>query len=497
MMATSKSDNKPESKGITVKKSENFSEWYTQLLKKAEIVDIRYNVKGMTVKLPWGARTMKKMYSVYEECLEKKGHEPLIMPALIPESNFDLESDHVKGFQPQVYWVTEVADGVKLDEKLALRPTSETALYRMYSQWIRSYKDLPFKRYQSCQVWRYEGKATRPLFRDREFYWIEAHNVFATKEDAEKQIIEDMETTYEMLSDRFAMPTLFFQRPEWDKFAGAVHTYAADVLLDSGKVIQLPSTHFLGTNFSKPFNVTFTDQNGEEKLGYITCYGPAISRIYGAMLALLGDDKGIVMPFEIAPVQVVIVPIIFRNDLSTVDYAHELEKKIARFYSVRVDSDNSTSPGEKFNFWELKGVPVRIEVGPRELKEKKVTLALRHTGEKITVSESDLIQKLSEIATNYTKEVREMHAVKFDDMVVNCRDVHEIKDAIDNSKIARCPLCSIDHDGEKCASVIETETKGLVRGIRFDEHPEKELKGMKCAVCGKPAKAMVYVARSY
>ncbi len=255
--------------GISVKKSDDFSEWFTQLLEKAELADVRYNIKGFPVYREWATMSMKKMYKLFEEALERKGHEPLIFPSLIPEGNFKIESEHVKGFAPEVFWVTEHgAEGEKFEERYALRPTSETAFYQMYSLWIRSYKDLPFKKYQSCQVWRYEGKGTRPFFRTREIYWIEAHDAFATEGDAKKQVIEDMETTREVLYERLAIPFIFFQRPEWDKFAGAVHTFAADALMPSRKVMQLPSTHFLGQNFSKPFNVKFADEDGKERFAW-------------------------------------------------------------------------------------------------------------------------------------------------------------------------------------------------------------------------------------
>ena len=321
--------------GITVKKSDDFSEWYTQLVQKAELGDVRYNIKGLVVYMPWATKSIKKMYKLTEDILERKGHEPLIMPSLIPESNFKLEGEHVKGFAPEVFWVTEHGAGEKFEEKMALRPTSETALYQMYSLWIRSYKDLPFKRYQSCQVWRYEGKMTRPFFRGREFHWIEAHDVFATEKEALAQVKEDMETTKETLLEKFAIPFIFFQRPQWDKFAGAVNTYAADALMGSGKVLQLPSTHMLGQNFSKPFNVKFVDEKSEEKLAYITCYGPAISRIYGAMIALHGDDKGLVLPWDVAPKQIVIVPILFTDGKEEVlKKANELKEKLAGYFSM-------------------------------------------------------------------------------------------------------------------------------------------------------------------
>ncbi|MGQ4875522.1 MAG: proline--tRNA ligase [Promethearchaeia archaeon] len=481
--------------GITVSKEEDFSAWYTELINKAELADIRYNIKGFICYLPWATITIKKMYQKYEELLEKNGHLPLIMPSLIPESNFYLEADHVEGFAPEVFWVTEAgSEGNKLPEKLALRPTSETALYKMYHYWIRSYKDLPFKRYQSCQVWRYEGKMTRPFFRAREFHWIEAHNVFATEEEAKKQVLEDMEMTYKMLQDEFCIPIIFFQRPEWDKFAGAVHTYAADALMGSGKVLQLPSTHLLGQNFSKPFDVKFMDKDGKEKYGWITCYGPAISRIYGAMIAYLGDDKGLILPFDLAPVQIVIIPILFKNkEQMVLDKAKEIYNKLKDKYVVKFD-DSEDSAGSKFYYWELRGVPIRIEVGPRDVQNKQVVLVKRHDGKKFTVKEDELEKKIKEIAENYTKEIKEKTMINFEDQIEICYEIDSAKEALQKGKIVCCGFCSIDMKGYKCAEVVEKEIGGFVRGKRVDEEKHEFA---TCLICGEPAECTVYIAKSY
>ncbi len=481
-------------KGLTVKKEEDFSEWYTQLVHKAELADLRYNIKGFVCYMPWSVITIKKMYAKYENLLEAKGNLPLIMPSLIPEENFKLEAEHVEGFIPQVFWVTEAGD-VKLDEKLALRPTSETALYKMYSYWIRSYKDLPFKRYQSCQVWRYEGKSTRPFFRGREFHWIEAHNVFATEEDARKQVLEDMDITYKMLEGEFAIPIMFFQRPEWDKFPGAIHTYAADALMDSGRVLQLPSTHLLGTNFSKPFNVKFVDKDNKEKYGHITCYGPAISRIYGAMIAKLGDDHGLILPFDLSPVQIIIVPIIFEKSKDDVfKKCKEIEKDLKKLYCVRFDDRDYATPGEKFNEWELKGVPIRIEVGPKDLEKDSVTVVVRHNSKKQSVKLKDLKSYVKKIAVSYTDEVKKKNIVKFEDEIAVCDTVSEAKSAIEDKKIVCCGFCSIEMDGFSCAEAIE---KDLLVSIRGKKVSDEKHKFEKCIVCGKPAKETVYLAKSY
>jgi len=480
--------------GITISKEDDFSGWFTELINKAELADIRYNIKGFVVYREWATITIKKMYAKYEKCLDDKGHMPLTMPSLIPESNFFLEAEHVEGFTPEVFWVTEAGSSGKLAERLALRPTCETALYKMYSLWIRSYKDLPFKRYLSCQVWRYEGKSTRPFFRAREFHWIESHNVFATLEDAMNQVKEDMETTYQMLRDESCIPIIFFQRPEWDKFPGAVHTYAADALMGSGKVIQLPSTHLLGQNFAKPFNVKFIDTDGNEKYGYQTCYGPAQSRNYGAMIAYLGDDKGLVLPFDFAPIQIIIVPIIFKGkEEAVLEKAEELYNLFKDKYSVKID-DSEESAGNKFYYWELRGVPIRIEIGPKDIEKKQLVIVKRHDGQKFFVAEKEVEEFIDNIASIYTKELRDKSMIDFESQVEVAYEKDAAIEAINNGKIVCCGFCSIDFDGEPCAEVVEKEIGGFVRGKRVDEEKHEFA---TCVICNKPATCTVYIAKSY
>jgi prolyl-tRNA synthetase len=480
--------------GITVSKEEDFSGWYTELINKAELADIRYNVKGFVVYREWATITIRRMYKKYEDLLEKKGHLPLTMPSLIPESNFLLEADHVEGFAPEVFWVTEAGSSGHLSERLALRPTSETALYQMYSLWIRSYNDLPFKRYLSCQVWRYEGKATRPFFRGREFHWIESHNVFATMEEAMDQVKEDMETTYQMLQDECCIPIIFFQRPEWDKFAGAVHTYAADALMGSGKVLQLPSTHLLGQNFAKPFDVKFIDKDGKEKYGYQTCYGPAQSRNYGAMIAFLGDDKGLVLPFDLAPIQVIIIPIMFKGKEQLVlEKVTDIYNIFKDKYNIKID-ESDESVGNKFYHWELKGVPIRIEVGPKDIEKQEVVIVRRYDGKKFNIKEQDLEKKVDELVENYTSEIKERSLIDFESQIECVYEKDAAVEAINNGKIVCCGFCSIDMDGYRCAEVVEKEIGGEVRGKRVDEEKHEFA---TCLICGEPASCTIYIAKSY
>jgi len=336
---------------------------------------------------------------------------------------------------------------------------------------------------------------TRPFFRGREFHWIEAHDVFATEEEAKQQVLEDMEMTYQMLQDEFCIPIIFFQRPEWDKFPGAIHTYAADALMGSGKVLQLPSTHLLGTNFSKPFEVKFVDTDGEEKFGHITCYGPAISRIYGAMISYLGDDTGLILPFDLAPVQIVIVPVLFKNTDPEVimDKVREVHNKLKNTYIVKID-DSDKHPGDKYYYWELRGVPIRIEIGPKDVEKKQVAIKKRHDGVKSFVKEEELVEFVANIANNYTKEIIEKKMLDFDSQIEDCYEVDSAKEAIANGKIVACGFCSIDMKGYKCAEVIEKEVTGFVRGKRVDEDKHEFA---SCIVCGEPAGCTVYIAKSY
>ncbi len=480
-----------ELKGISVKKNENFSQWYTEIIEKCELADIRYNVKGFLVFQPWSVLSMEKMYAYYEKALQKKNHKPYWYPTVIPEKNLRIESEHVKGFIPEVFWVTEAGND-KLEEKLALRPTSETAFYQMWSLWIRSHKDLPFKTYQRANIFRYETKATRPFLRSREFYWIEAHCAHATKEDAMAQVREDMQTTKEMLHDTFGLPFIFFERPAWDKFPGADRTFAADVLNPDGRVVQQPSTHLLSQDFSKGFNVKFKDKDEKEKYAWITCYGPAISRIFASIIIVHGDDKGLRFPWKIAPVQVMIVPI--KDDNTIIKKAEELKSIIQEFASVEIDKTEK-SAGEKFNYWEMKGVPIRIDLGFKDIENKKLTIFRRDINKKEIIDNKDIISYIKrtsvEIDNNLTKEADKL----FDSRIKEAQSEDEIKQVIDNGEIARVNFCSISKDGEKCAEIIEKRIGAQVRGTKLEK--EMPFGSKKCSICGKSAKEVVYIARQY
>jgi len=472
---------------FNISKEDNFSEWYSEILAKAEVTDLRYGVKGFVVIRPWGARIIDKMYRIYESALRATGHDPAIFPAVIPEKNFLKESSHVEGFAPEVFWL-ESKQG---EDRLALRPTSETAFYDMYKWWIRSYRDLPLKMYQRANVFRSDTKATRPLIRSREFYWIETHNAFATKKEAEAQVLEDVAMSEEVMHKIFGVPFLPMKRPQWDKFPGANYTVAADTIMPDGKVLQLPSTHLIDQHFVKAFDVKFVDEKEKEKFPWTTCYGPCMSRIMASILAVHGDDNGLILPYTLAPVQVVVVPF---DGKGVGDAVSKIRANLlGEYIDVKVD-DSDKRPGEKFFYWEMKGVPFRIDIGERELENGEVTVFIRDSKEKVSVKIEDLAESIKNLGAEYDERLIAKADEFFSDKVVSCKDKAGIKKALDSGKIARFSFCSADKEGEDCAEYVEKELQGSVMGTRADLN---EKASGKCPICGKKNIVVVYAGKSY
>jgi len=480
---------KKSKQGLSVKKQENFSEWFSQVLEKAELIDLRLNMKGFMVFRPLAAMTIENMFKLFEEELQKKGHKPTFMPLVIPEENLKKESSHIQGFTPEVFWLKEIGK-----EKLALRPTSETLYTPMFKLWIRSYRDLPLKLYQRGSVFRFDTKATRPLIRTREIIWIEGHDAFATKKQAEAQVQEDIDTTEKIMHQKFGIPFLAMKRPQWDKFPGAEYTVGSDVFMPDGKLIQQPSTHFMGQKFSKVFGAKFKNIKGQEEYLWTTAYGPAMSRILASIISTHGDDQGLIFPFCIAPIQVIIIPIFnIKNKNSIIKQATKLKEKLNSI-GIRTEIDASEKrPGEKYNHWELRGVPFRIEIGEKEFKGKKVTLVSRDTNKKENLSIKNF-SKLKELGKKFDTRLKEKAEKFMKGRVINCKTKQDIKKIIKDKKIARVNFCSINKQGEKCAEYVEKEINAEVRGTLANK---KEKPTGKCVICGKPAKEVVYIGRSY
>ncbi len=489
-----------EDEGITVKKDENFSEWYTQVINKAELADIRFGVQGFIVHRPWSFFILRKIYEYLEKEVEEQGHLPYQFPRVVKEADLAREEEHA-GFTPEVFWVSE-AGTKKIEERFALPPTGEAQIYPMYALWFRSYRDLPFRGYQSrlC-VYRNE-MTTRPFLRGREFMFFETHNVYNTHQEALDQIEKDVETCDVVFKDKCKLPFLYFKRPKWDAFLGADATFTPDTLMPDGRRNQLGSTHDLGTNFSKAYDIKVVGKDEKEHLVYQTCFGPGIWRILAGIIGVHGDDKGLVIPFDMAPVQVVIVPITFtkkpeasRKVLSTCKKVKEQLVKAG--FRVKFD-DGDDVPGVKYNKWELRGVPLRIEIGPRDIEKESVMFSIRNSEEKISCKLKELKKSLVKFAARHDQDIQKNGEKYFEDRVRSAKTLKEVvKIMKEHRGFVKVPFCAVDAKGEKCADVVKAETEGTyVCGTLYPKEEKVPAKS-KCIVCKKKAEHIVYLAKSY
>lgn len=469
-------------------KTKQFGEWYDLVSEKAELADVRYGVKGFVVFRPNLMHIIREIYESLERHLIASGHRPMLFPLLIPYKNLLVEKEHVKGFENQVFSV-EKAGGEELEERLFIRPTSETAIYPMYALWIRSYRDLPFKAFQSCAVYRHETKATRPLFRGREFLWIESHNVFATRQGAEEQLGEDMEITRKTFEE-FGLPFLPIEREPFDRFPGAERSLAYDVVLPDKQVLQSATTHLLGRRFTAPFEVSYLSSDGQKVVPESTCFGPGVSRIAALVISVHGDEYGLVLPFKAAIVQVVIIPI--RNEPELSFYARALEGKLAEAgYKVKVD-DGSETAGEKFYRWEMLGTPVRIEIGPREAESKVLTVTRRDLRKRESVKEDALVPHLASLQQQM---LAEMSRKAWDWLNSNIHEASSKEDLLAKARgvggFIKFTFCG----REECAREIKADTGGYeVRGKRVDV---QEKHAATCTWCGMKGIELAYLAKAY
>jgi len=472
-------------------KHEDFSEWYGEILQRANLVDIRYGLKGFIVYRPNIMYIIKRIYETYEVELEATKHKPVLFPVVIPYAAFKKEADHIKGFQEEVFWVSK-AGGHELEEPGILRPTSETAMYPIYSLWVRSYKDLPLKVYQSCAVYRYETKATKPLIRGREFLWIEAHTLHRDEKGAMGQVTEDMEIAKKVLYEHLGLPFILVQREDFDKFYGAVSSFAFDVLLPDLRVLQVATTHYLGTKFSVPFEVRYLDEDGQSKYPHTTCYGPGISRIAAAAISVHGDGFGAVLPFDGAPVQIVIIPIPKEGFQDRIFMMCRDLEKLFRSRGFRAQFDDSDArPGEKFYRWELLGTPVRIEVGPRDLEENAVTVFRRDTRTRATVKESELADHVDGLRQDILLNLRKNGEAFLKDNMHVAMTKQKLMEIAKKGGIAKIRFCG----RKECADEMKAETEGFeVRGMDVESHEKAE---GSCTWCGFPAVHVAFAARAY
>ncbi|HVN66238.1 MAG TPA: proline--tRNA ligase [Methanomicrobiales archaeon] len=454
----------------------DFSGWYNEILWRAGIVDNRYPVKGLYVWYPYGFALRKQVYGILRELMDRD-HEETLFPLLIPEQEFMKEAEHIRGFENEVYWVTR--GGMSpLEVPLALRPTSETAIYPMYALWVRSHADLPLRYYQVVNTFRYETKATRPLIRAREITsFKEAHTVHATWEEAEAQAKEAI-ALYREFYERLSIPVLITRRPDWDKFPGADYTVAIDTTMPDGRTLQIGTVHHLGDNFSRTFGIKYEDEKGEQQFAHQTCYGIS-ERSIAAVLSVHGDDRGLVLPPAVAPVQAVIIPIIVGKRKEVVlAAARELQRELASA-GIRSEVDErEIRPGAKYYHWEMRGVPLRIEIGPRDLDRGVVTLVTR-MGKKAEGSRESVTRIVREVLSGLSEILLEKASSEMWSRITTPRTMEEAKAAVERG-VAVVSWCR----QRKCANLLEEKTGGSILGTDVGGNRLPEI-SKNCIVCGK------------
>ncbi len=474
---------------------EEFSRWFDWVLEEAGIYDYgRYPVKGMGIWLPYGFQIRRRVIELIRSVLDSTGHEEVLFPLLIPETLLRKESEHIRGFEGEVYWVTH-GGKEPLDIRLALRPTSETSISYMESFWIKSYKQLPKKYYQIVSIFRYETKATRPLIRLREVTTFkEAHTVHDSFEDADRQVAEAIEL-YKRIFDELGIPYVISRRPEWDKFAGALYTVAFDTVMPDGRTLQIGTVHHLGQNFTVPFEIRI--QLRDETLDYAwqTSYGLS-DRVVATLIAIHGDDRGAVIPPNVAPIQVVIVPIPAGSEEDR-RLVNEYVEKVARMLReagirIHVDDRDDVRPGRKFYEWEARGVPLRIEIGPREARSNKVMVARRDTFEKIELGLEGLPEKLRELMEDVRKNLRKRAWNWLRTRVKRVESIEEAKRILEEERgIVELPWCGREECGLKLEELVDAGVLGSPL-----ERPDW-VKGKRCPVCGRSAVTSVRLAKKY
>ena len=466
---------------LTAKKNENFSEWYTQVVQKAELADYA-PIRGFMIIRPNAYVIWEKIQDYFNFVLKKKGVSNAYFPLLIPESFFKKEAEHAKGFEPELAYIDK-----EEGERLALRPTSETIIYDSYAKWIRSWRDLPLKTNQWCNVIRWEVKQAKPFIRTREFLWQEGHCVFADEKEADKNMMEIIEEYRKLCEELLAIPVIVGKKSRMETFAGAKKTMTIEALMPDGKALQMGTSHNLGQGFSKSFGVKFKDGKENDNYAWQTSWGFS-TRLIGSVVMTHGDDKGLVLPPKIAENKAVIVPILFEKDKEKIlKKAKEIKNKLGKFNAL-LDDREEYNPGWKFNEWELKGIPLRIEIGPKDVLKKQVVIVRRDTGKREFVKESNLVKRiaviLDDIQNNLFKKAKKFLESRIDE----AKSINELKDKLKHEKIVKVYM----DDDNKTEEKIKSETEGA--NSRIIEIVEKS---GKCIESGKMVKTIAWIAKSY
>jgi len=475
--------------GITSKKADDLSEWYTQIVTKAELADYA-PMKGFMVLRPYGFALWEQIRQYFDRRLKESGHSNAYFPLLIPESLLKKEAEHFSGFTPEVFWVTQAGEN-KLSERLAVRPTSETIIYDAYSKWVRSWRDLPLLINVWNSVLRAEITATKPFLRTSEFLWQEGHTVHASQEDTDKEVLLILEYYRQLIEDQLAVPVLTGYKSEREKFVGALYTTTLEAMMPDGKAIQMGTSHNLGQNFSKPFDIKFLGKDGQNHYAWTASWGVSW-RLISALIMLHGDDRGLVIPPRIAPIQTVIVPIYYKTgDQETIKQKSQSVFNELTNAGIAANFDNREqyTPGWKFNEWEMKGVPLRIEIGPKDVEKKQVTLVRRDNKAKAAVMEEEVVSETKRCLEDIQSNLRAKAKAILDASITNTDDYAQFKKTLSERGgfIHSCWCGEV-----ACEDKIKVETGATIRTIAFNEQASG-----KCVLCGKPATKMAYFAKSY
>lgn len=476
--------------GVTVKKNEDFSEWYTEVIVKSGMADYA-PIKGCMIIREHSYAMWERIQEILNKKIRATGHRNVYFPMFIPEGFLKRESEHFEGFIPEVAWITQGGD-TTLEEKLAVRPTSETIMYATFAKWIRSWRDLPIKINQWCNIVRWETKATKLFLRTREFLWQEGHTAHATSEEAEKEVMYILGEYRDIMENYLAIPVLVGVKSDSEKFAGALYTTALEAMMPDGKALQMGTSHNLGQNFAKVFDIKFIGEDEKDHQVWQTSWG-ITTRLIGAVVMIHGDDKGLVLPPKIAPVQVVIVPIPYKgaDPAAIAAKAKEIADKLqAKGISVVLDDRDEYTPGWKFNQWELKGVPIRIEIGPRDLKQQQVTIARRDTYQKSAVKEEETVSTVEKLFEEIQSNMFTKAKANLAEKTTSAQSYDEFKKVVaEKGGFLKSPWCG----SAECEAKIKDETGATIRVRPF----EKEEASANCVCCGQKAKETVYFARSY
>ncbi len=464
---------------------EDFAKWYTDIVLKAELADYA-DTKGCIAIKPYGYAIWENIQKYADAKFKKIGVQNVYFPVLIPESLLKKEKDHIEGFAPEVAWVTEGGEE-KLDEKLCIRPTSETMFSTLYAKWVNSWRDLPLIYNQWCNVLRWE-KETRPFLRSREFLWQEGHTIHETAEEAEELTLKMLDIYAEVIEELLAIPVLKGQKTPKEKFAGAEATYTVETLMHDGRALQAGTSHYFGQNFTKPFDIKFQNRNGIEEYAYQTSWGIS-TRLIGAVIMAHGDNRGLKLPPRVAPVQVVIVPVAMHKG-GVVEKATEIYKQLKEKYRVKIDTRDNYSNGYKFNDWEMRGVPVRIEIGPRDIENDVCVLVRRDTLEKVIVKLNKFPETLEKMLEDIQQNMYQECAKRNKQRTSVAMNMEEFIQKInENQGYIKTMWCG----EEECENKIKEKTGAHSRCIPFTQ----EYLSDTCVVCGKKAQKEVIWGRQY